>query len=184
VHLDGARIFNASTYLGAPVSRLAEKFDSVMFCLSKALGAPVGSMLVGPRDFIEEARRTRKGFGGGMRQVGILAAAGLVALRKSPAGLAQDHANARFLAEELAGIPGISIDLDEVQTNILFFDVAGMSLTELSQRLREKGVLANPVGGRMRMVTHYDVNRSDCERAIAAVREVLQEAHVTTHAAS
>jgi threonine aldolase len=135
-------------------------------------------MLVGTREFIEEARLVRKRFGGGMRQAGVLAAAGLVALEQSPAGLAADHANARFLAEAVAGMPGVSIRPEDVVTNILFFDMEGTGLTcaELSARLREKGVLANGVAGRMRMVTHYDVNRQDCERAAGLLRQVLEEA--------
>jgi len=177
VHLDGARIFNAATFWGKPVEQLVAKFDSVMFCLSKGLGAPVGSMLAGSRAFIDEARLVRKGFGGGMRQAGVLAAAGLVALEKSPAGLAADHGNARFLAEALAEMPGVSIRPNDVLTNILFFDVSeALTCADLSARLREKGVLANGVAGRMRMVTHYDVNREDCERAAGVLRQVLEEA--------
>src|ERR1700719_3742145 len=109
VHLDGARIFNAAVYLGRSVAELTRKFDSVMFCLSKGLGAPVGSLLVGSREFIEKARVYRKLFGGGMRQVGVLAAAGLIALENSPARLHQDHANARHLAEGLARLPGVRV---------------------------------------------------------------------------
>ena len=118
VHLDGARIFHASQYLGVPVSELTRGFDSVMFCLSKGLCAPVGSMLVGTADFIERARSVRKALGGGMRQAGCLAAAGLIALEEMPARLPEDHANARLLAEALAGLPGVELDLAHVQTNI------------------------------------------------------------------
>ncbi len=125
VHLDGARIFNASVALGKSVAQLTRKFDSVMFCLSKGLGAPVGSMLVGSKEFIEEARIVRKMLGGGMRQAGILAAAGLIALEEGPNRLQIDHDNAAFLARELAQIPGISIDPGKVVTNILFFDASG-----------------------------------------------------------
>jgi threonine aldolase len=184
VHLDGARVFNAAASCGSPVSKLVEEFDSVMFCLSKGLGAPVGSMLAGSREFIQEARLVRKGFGGGMRQAGVLAAAGLLALEKSPAGLAADHANARFLADSLARMPGVTIQPADVVTNILFFDVSetGLSCADLSARLREKGVLANGVAGRMRMVTHYDVSREDCEHAVAAMRQVLEEARATVGA--
>ena len=179
VHLDGARIFNAATYYGKSVDQLVAKCDSVMFCLSKGLGAPVGSMVAGTRAFIAEARLVRKRFGGGMRQAGVLAAAGLVALEQSPAGLAADHANAKFLAEKLAEMPGVSIRPEDVVTNILFFDLLETALTcaDLSARLREKGVLANGVAGRMRMVTHYDVNREDCERAVGLVKQVLEETH-------
>jgi threonine aldolase len=185
VHLDGARVFNAAAAAEKPVSWVIEKLDSVMFCLSKGLGAPVGSMLVGSRAFIKEARLVRKGFGGGMRQAGVLAAAGLLALEKSPAGLPADHANARFLADSLAAMPGVTIRPDEVVTNILFFEIAETGLTcgDLSARLREKGVLANGVYGRMRMVTHYDVTREDCERAVEAMRQVLDEARAAVGAA-
>src|SRR5437667_9339255 len=176
VHLDGARIFNAAVALGCSPAELTRKFDSVMFCLSKGLGAPVGSMLVGSKEFIEEARLVRKMLGGGMRQAGVLAAAGLVALQESPQRLHEDHENARFLAESLAGIPGIQIDPRKVATNILFLEVSGTGLTsfEISKRLASKGVLANGVTpSTMRMVTHYDVDRAGCERALMVLREVL-----------
>jgi len=176
VHLDGARIFNAGVALGRRPAELTRKFDSVMFCLSKGLGAPVGSMLVGSKEFIEEARLVRKMLGGGMRQAGVLAAAGRVALEDSPKRLHFDHDNARFLAEGLAEIPGIQIDPAKVVTNILFLDVSETSLTsfEISKRLAAKGVLANGVTPTtMRMVTHYDVDRAGCERALMVLREVL-----------
>ncbi len=176
VHLDGARIFNASAALGRSVVELTRKFDSVMFCLSKALGAPVGSMLVGSKEFIEEARQVRKMLGGGMRQAGVLAAAGLVALEETPKRLHTDHENAKFLARGLAKIPGIKIDPAKVVTNILFFDVAGTALTaaEVSKRLAGQGVLANATSRTsLRMVTHYDVDRAGCERALQVLREVL-----------
>src|ERR1700726_3804674 len=129
VHLDGARVFNAAVALGDSVARMTRGCDSVMFCLSKGLGAPVGSMLVGSRAFIQKARVYRKMFGGGMRQAGGLAAAGLVALEKSPSRLHEDHANAKHLAEGLARLPGIRVDLSKVQTNIVIFDVAGTART-------------------------------------------------------
>ena len=176
VHLDGARIFNAAVVLGRSVVELTRKFDSVMFCLSKGLGAPVGSMLVGSKAFFEEARLVRKMLGGGMRQVGVLAAAGLVALEESPKRLHIDHANAKFLAQGLAEIPGIKIDPAKVVTNILFLDVSGTGLTsfEISKRLAAQGVLANGVTPKtMRMVTHYDVDRPGCERALQVLREIL-----------
>ena len=179
VHMDGARIFNAAAYLGITPAEVAEPVDSVMFCLSKGLGAPVGSMLAGSADFIKEARRVRKGLGGGMRQVGVLAAAGLTALDESPDKIPDDHANARYLAEALVEMPGLAIDPALVETNILFFDCAGTGMTagELSGRLKEAGVLANGLGGtRMRLVTHHDVSREDCEGAIAAMREILSAA--------
>jgi threonine aldolase len=176
VHLDGARIFNASAALGKPVAELTEGFDSVMFCLSKGLGAPVGSLLVGSKEFIEEARIVRKMLGGGMRQAGVLAAAGLIALEEGPKRLHIDHANARFLAQELAQIPGIRIDPAKVASNILFFDVSatGLGAHEVSKLLATHGVLANATNPKLiRMVTHLDVDRAGCERAIEVLREVV-----------
>ena len=176
VHLDGARIFNASTALGKSVVELTKKFDSVTFCLSKGLGAPVGSMLVGSREFIEEARIVRKMLGGGMRQAGVLAAAGLIALEEDPKRLHIDHANAKFLARELAQIPGFKVDAAKVVSNILFFDVTGTGLTayEISKLLAAQGVLANATNAQLiRMVTHLDVDRAGCERALKTLREVV-----------
>lgn len=176
VHLDGARVFNAAVALGRPVAEITRKFDSVMFCLSKGLGAPVGSMLVGSRKFIEQARRYRKSLGGGMRQAGVLAAAGLIALEKMPARLKEDHENAKFIAEGLAQIPGIKIDPRKVATNILIFDIGGtgMNSAELSRRLAERNVLANGVGpDAMRIVTHMDVDRSACSTALEEVRRIF-----------
>ncbi len=175
VHLDGARIFNASVALGKPVAELTRKFDSVMFCLSKGLGAPVGSLLVGPKEFIVGARAVRKALGGGMRQAGILAAAGLIALEKSPGRLHEDHANAKFLAEGLARVPGIRIDVATVQTNILVFDVSGtgMPAQDFAKKLGERNVLAGAVNrDLMRFVTHCDVNRADCQQALEAVESI------------
>jgi threonine aldolase len=183
VHLDGARIFNAAVYLGEPVAEITRGFDSVMFCLSKGLGAPVGSLLLGSRAFIEEARLVRKMLGGGMRQVGVLAAAGEVALEETPKILHIDHENARYLADSLAELPGLRIDPERVATNILIIDVSGTSLTavELSKRLAERGVLAGAMSPTiLRMVTHYDVDRTQCERAVKVLREVLA-AKVTVH---
>lgn len=176
VHLDGARIFNAGLALGKSVVEITRKFDSVMFCLSKGLGAPVGSMLVGSKEFIEEARIVRKMLGGSMRQAGILAAAGLIALEEGPKRLHIDHANAAFLARELAQIPGISIDPAKVVTNILFFDVTGTGLaaSDISRRLAAEGVLANATDAKfIRMVTHLDVDRAGCEWALKVLREVV-----------
>ena len=177
VHMDGARIFNAATYLGRDVRTLTAKCDSVMFCLSKGLGAPVGSMLVGSRDFIEKARVHRKTLGGGMRQAGVLAAAGLVALEKGPQRLAEDHGNARRLAEGLAQIPGIRINPAKVQTNIMILDVSGTRLTstELSAALKEHNMLASGVSPEtMRMVTHLDVNRQMIDRALEVMARVVE----------
>src|SRR5262245_29199846 len=172
-HLDGSRIFNAATAMKKSVAELARKFDSVMFCLSKGLCAPVGSMLVGSRAFIEKARVIRKAMGGGMRQAGVLAAAGLIALEKMPARLQEDHDNARLLAEGLAEIKGIRIDAKKVRTNILVFNVAGtgMDTAEFSRKLAAKNVLAAGIDTeQMRFVTHNDVRRDDCGRVLEAVR--------------
>jgi threonine aldolase len=177
VHLDGARIFNAALALGSSVAEVARPFDSVMFCLSKGLGAPVGSLLAGARDFILEARNWRKRLGGGMRQVGVLAAAGLVALADSPRRLAADHANARHLAEGLAALRGVEIDPERVETNIVICDIAstGLSPADLTSELRGRGVLASGINAReVRFVTHYDVDRDGIERALAAAREVIE----------
>ena len=179
VHLDGARVFNAATTLGKPVADITKKFDSVMFCLSKGLGAPVGSLLVGSRAFIDQARKYRKALGGGMRQAGILAAAGLIALEKMPARLHQDHANAKYLAAELAKLPGLKIDSSTVQTNILIVDISstGFGSAEFTRRLADKGVLIGGVNNEIvRFVTHMDVDRAACERAVEVVRDVLRSA--------
>lgn len=175
VHLDGARIFNAAAALGETVADLTRPVDSVMFCLSKGLGAPVGSMLLGTRAFIDEARAARKMLGGGMRQAGVLAAAGLIALEDSPKGLPEDHANAKLLAEGLAELPGIRIDPEKVVTNIVIFEVSetGLSADSICTQLREHGVLASGFGSSIRMVTHYDVTRADVESALNALRSVL-----------
>jgi threonine aldolase len=179
VHLDGARIFNAACYLNRPVRELAARADSVMFCLSKGLGAPVGSMLVGTAQAIDRARGYRKRLGGGMRQAGVLAAAGLIALEEMPHRLGEDHTNARFLAGELAKLPGILIDPARVQTNIVIFDISGTGLatTELTTALRARGVLMNGINPRqMRAVTHFDVSREQCATVIGAISEVVTEA--------
>lgn len=177
VHLDGARIFNAAVALGETVAALAAPCDSVMFCLSKGLGAPVGSMLVGRRDFIDEARRWRKLLGGGMRQVGVIAAAGLVALAESPALLHTDHANAQRLAAGIAEIQGVKIDPAQVVTNIVIFDIAGTNraANDICARLQTQGVLASGFGSSIRMVTHYDVSTADIDTALAALRDVLHK---------
>ena len=176
VHLDGARIFNAATALGRTVADITAKFDSVMFCLSKGLGAPVGSMLVGSRDFIERAHITRKLLGGGMRQAGVLAAAGLIALEETPKRLHIDHENAKHLAKGLARIPGIAIDPAKVVTNILIFDVApsGKTAAQVVADLGKRGVLCGATGkATIRMVTHFDVDRPAIDRALAIVADVL-----------
>jgi threonine aldolase len=175
VHMDGARVFNAAQALGVRVQEIVEPVDTVMFCLSKALGAPVGSMLAGTREDMARGRLFRKRLGGGMRQAGVLAAAGLIALEDHPRLLARDHANARFLAGELAKIPGIAIDPAKVQTNILIFDISGtgLSTSEFSARLKSRSVLVNGINAReMRIVTHYDVDRAACQQALEAIEQV------------
>ena len=176
VHMDGARVFNAAVSAGTSVARISERVDTVNFCLSKGLGAPVGSILVGPREKIDRGRLYRKRLGGGMRQAGVLAAAGLIALEEMPLRLHEDHANARYIAAELCSIRGIAIDPARVVTNIVIFDILGTGLksADLSQRLKAKGVLMNGVNDHLvRAVTHCDVSREDCEAAVAAIRQVL-----------
>lgn len=175
VHVDGARIFNAAEARNDTVANLTRKCDSVQFCLSKGLGAPVGSMLVGSKDFIKEARVWRKRLGGGMRQAGVIAAAGLVALEESPKRLHEDQANARRLAEGIAAIPGISIDLETVETNIVIFDISGTgrSGAEICSGLKENGIIASSFGKRIRMVTHCDVSTDDVDAAVKALENVL-----------
>ncbi len=178
VHLDGARIHNAAAALGIGAAELARGCDTVMFCLSKGLAAPVGSILVGDADAIAEARRIRKLFGGGMRQAGILAAAGLVALDEMLPRLAEDHRTARRLAERIAEAPGVDLDPASVETNIVFFSVspsAALDAAGLVARLRERGILANALGAdRVRMVTHYEISLEDVEIAGEAVQELLR----------
>ena len=176
VHLDGARIFNAATALGEKVADMARKVDSVMFCLSKGLGAPVGSMLTGPKAFIEKGRTYRKMFGGGMRQAGILAASGLIALEKSPARLHIDHANARRLAEGIAQIPNLSIDAAKVRTNIVIFDCTktGKTAVELVEVLYGRGIWAQDASRySVRFVTHCDVDRAGIDTALKVLEEVV-----------
>lgn len=175
VYIDGARIFNAAVAVGEPVARLAEPADAVMFCLSKGLSAPAGSVLAGSRDFVREARELRHLLGGSMRQVGILAAAGLVALRTMPGRLAEDHARARQLAEGLAELPFVRLSLPphRVDTNIVFFEVLPpLEAGQFVARLAEEGVLCLCLGGRVRMVTHRHIGAADVEVALAAVRRV------------
>ena len=175
VHLDGARIFNAAVALGEQVANMTRKVDSVMFCLSKGLGAPVGSMLVGSQAFIDKAHIYRKMFGGGMRQVGVLAAAGLIALEQSPARLHIDHENARRLAEGVARLPGLSIDPHKVRTNIVIFDCAktGKTAVQFCEALFARGIWAQDTAPySVRLVTHCDVDRAGSERALAVLEEL------------
>jgi threonine aldolase len=186
VHLDGARIFNAAVALNASVARLTRRFDSVMFCLSKGLGAPVGSMLVGSREFIAKAHIGRKLLGGGMRQAGVLAAAGLIALEDTPKILDRDHENAKHLAVGLAQIKGIALDPRKVVTNILIFDVraTGRTADEICGDLAKRKVLCGSTDKfSVRMVTHYDVDRAAIDRALAVVAEVIHASGHQSHGA-
>jgi threonine aldolase len=174
VHMDGARIFNASAATGRSVSEIATKVDTVMFCLSKALGAPAGSIVAGPARLIDKGRLLRKRLGGAMRQVGVLASAGLVALEESPKCLGIDHANAQLLAQRLQDIDGVTVR--PVETNIVVFDLpGGCSPRDTSQALKARGILMNPVNNQfMRAVTHYDVSREQCIEAVDALAEILR----------
>ncbi len=173
VHVDGARIFNASVALEAPVSELVKDVDSLTFCLSKGLSCPIGSVIVGSEDYIMEARRWRKMVGGSMRQVGVIAAAGLVALDSMVERLAEDHSNARKLAHGLAEIPGISIEPDALPTNLVFFDVEREDREDLHRRLVERGIKGGGGQKRWRYVTHYGITESDIDYTLASVREVF-----------
>jgi threonine aldolase len=176
VHLDGARVFNAATYLGEDVAGMTAKFDSVQFCLSKGLGAPVGSMVVGSKDFIDRCRSIRKMLGGGMRQAGILAAAGLLALEEGPKRLQEDHDNAQVLARRLAQIRALTLNPEKVQTNIVIFGIekSGLSAAEFLARLADRHVLAVPVDAeRIRMVTHLDVTRDQVLEAADVVQTIF-----------
>ncbi len=176
VHIDGARIFNASVASGHSVARIARNADTVMFCLSKGLAAPVGSMLVGTSAAIARGRHFRKRLGGGMRQAGVLAAAGLIAMEQMPARLHEDHANARWIAERLVKIPCLALNVEKTRTNVVLFDIAGtgLSFAELSAQLKSKGLLISTAGGtRARILTHLNVTRQDCEAAVQVMEEVL-----------
>lgn len=175
VHIDGARIFNAALALGASVAELAAPADSVGFCLSKGLGAPVGSVLCGSGEFIAKARRMRKVLGGGMRQAGVIAAAGIYALEHMVARLQDDHDNARLLARGLAELPMVHLDPSAIETNIVIFGVE--DATGFARRLKQEGVLCTiPGHGRLRMVTHYGIERADVEEALERVRHAAAAA--------
>jgi threonine aldolase len=173
VHMDGARVFNASVATGKPVREIVANVDTVMFCLSKALGAPAGSIVAGPAKLIEKGRLLRKRLGGGMRQVGVLAAAGLIALNESPQCLHVDHGNAQYLAARLRRIEGVTVR--PVETNVVIFDLPpGIQPRAVVTALKERGVLINAVNDQfMRALTHYDVTRDNCAQAIAALEEVI-----------
>ena len=175
LHIDGARIFNAAVALEAPVAELTREADSITFCLSKGLSCPVGSVIVGSADYIQEARRWRKMVGGGMRQVGVLAAPGIVALDSMVDRLAEDHANARKLAEGLAEVEGISIDPDALPTNLVFFEVEREDRAELHAKLVERGIKGGGGGRRWRYVTHYGITESDIDYTLETVRDVFGE---------
>jgi len=175
LHLDGARIWNAHVATGLSLPELTRSFDSVSVCLSRGLGAPIGSMILGTREFIEICRRERKLFGGAMRQVGIIAAAGLFAVKNNIARLAEDHANARLLAEGLQSIPIFNVDLSRVETNIVIANITGEETAEsVLGRLKSVGVWAVPFGPkRIRMVTHLDVTRTDCEEVLERIKKQM-----------
>ena len=175
VHLDGARIFNASVASGVPVKEFANEVDSLQFCLSKGLAAPVGSMLVANRERIEFGRRLRKALGGGMRQVGVLAAPGIIALTEMVERLKDDHTRAKTLAKGISGLAGIKIDPATVETDIIIFGFEHPTITvpAMLEKMKEKGILALAVLGGIRMVTHKDVGDEDVDRAIKAFREIL-----------
>ncbi|MGD2093474.1 MAG: low-specificity L-threonine aldolase [Phycisphaerales bacterium] len=177
IHLDGARIFNAAVALGVDVKKLTAKADSVSFCLSKGLSAPVGSVICGSKEFIAEARRTRKILGGGMRQAGIIAAAGITALEDLVDRLKEDHENARRLAQGIAGISGLSIEPEKVQTNIIYFEIneGRMTAEELVAKLDKKGVKMLSLEARqLRAVTHYGISAEDIDAALEALSEAMK----------
>jgi threonine aldolase len=177
-HLDGARLMNAVVATGIPARKWADHFDTVSICFSKGLGAPVGSALAGPKDFIIRARRNRKMLGGGLRQSGILAAAALYALDHHVDRLAEDHRHAKLLAEGASTIPGLTVWPDEIQTNLVFLKLAPQlgPAAALAQRLRERGVLVLPTASQMlRLVTHLDVSRAQIEQAVKILAEVVRE---------
>jgi threonine aldolase len=177
VHLDGARLFNAAAHLGCEAREIARHADSVMFCLSKGLAAPVGSILAGRADFIAQARRKRKLLGGGLRQAGVIAAPGIVALTEMAARLDEDHQNARYLAEGLAKLPCIDLDPADVHINLVWFRFnAEIDASELMSALKQAGFLANPPHqGAMRLVTHWQVSRADIDRLLEVMQRVLSD---------
>lgn len=178
VHLDGARIYNAATYLGVQAKEIAQYCETVNVCLSKGLCAPIGSVLAGSREFIERARKYRKMLGGGMRQVGIVAAAGIVAIEKMTKRLQEDHDNARLLAEGLNSIENVQVDLDKVQTNLIMVDFskAGLTGNELAEKMKVYGILINgspaPV---VRFATHYYISKEDVKKAVEVVNRIVKE---------
>jgi len=183
VHMDGARIFNAAAYLGVAPAQIAKEADSVQFCLSKGLGAPVGSLLVGNDEFVARARRQRKILGGAMRQAGVLAAAGLVAFDTMIDRLPEDHRRARTLVDGLADMPGVTVNPEAVQTNIVVFSLdKTLDQIEVASKLKERGLLVSNYGGRgLRMVTHYEIDDAGISRALEILSDVLQRMHGRVH---
>jgi threonine aldolase len=174
VHLDGARIFNAAVASGVDVADIAACGDTVTFCLSKGLACPAGSVFCGSAESVEQARRWRKRLGGGMRQAGVLAATGLIALRTMVDRLADDHANARTLAEGLAELPGVRCDLSRVHTNLVFFDLDHMTGADFEEECRKRGLLGGATGAhRVRFVTHYGIDAEDIQSTLKICEEVL-----------
>lgn len=174
VHLDGARVFNAAVALGVPVSDIAACADTITFCLSKGLACPIGSIFCGSKESVQEAVRWRKRLGGGMRQVGVLAAAGLVALDQMVDRLAEDHANARTLAEGLSEMPGVRCDLSRVQTNLVYFDVETMPAQAFLDECAKRGVISEPTGPHtIRFVTHFGIDAGDIQSALKVCEDVL-----------
>ncbi|CAL5364991.1 unnamed protein product [Camellia sinensis] len=177
LHIDGARIFNASVALGIPVHRLVQAADSVSVCLSKGLGAPVGTVIVGSKDFITRAKILRKTLGGGMRQVGVLCAAALVAVQENVGKLESDHNNAKFLAQGLNRIEGLKVDVNSVETNILYFDILeGTNITalKLCKNLEEHGILVMPKSSfRIRLVLHYQISESDVQYTLSCIQQAV-----------
>ena len=175
LHLDGARIWNVHAATGMSLAELTRPFDSVSVCLSKGVGAPVGSMMLGSAEFIQKCLRERKLFGGAMRQVGLLAAAGIYALDHNLPGMKEDHTNARYLGEQMNTFDGFSVDMSRVQTNIVVVEIeSDMNSTQLAEKMKSVEVLALPFGHKkIRLVTHLDVNHMQCEEAIGRLREVL-----------
>lgn len=175
LHIDGARIFNASVYLETPAAELAKDADSISFCLSKGLSCPIGSVICGSNEFIDRARFWRKMVGGGMRQLGVIAAAGIVALESMVERLAEDHANARKLAQGLAKIPGVAVGPDAPQTNLVFFEITRGDPGKLSRKLSERGIRGGSPQRRWRFVSHYGITSDDIDHALDVIDSTLRE---------
>jgi threonine aldolase len=175
VHLDGARLFNAAVAANRPAADFTEHVDTVQVCLSKGLGAPIGSMIAGPKEWIHEARRWRKRLGGGLRQAGIIAAAGLIALEKMVDRLEEDHRHAKKLAEGLANIQGLNVDLTKVDTNIVMCDIkdTGMEVVSFLQKLKEEGILAGDFDPYVRFTTHLDIKSQDIDDTLSGINKMM-----------